>query len=63
MRASDSTAPEVREPARPRRTPVPRIPKTFFYQKVVPAALILIAVITLLTLVVAMLAATGVIRF
>lgn len=63
MRASDSPVPEAREPTRPRRPPVPRVPKTFFYQKVIPATLIVIAAVTLLTLIVALLAVAGVVHF
>jgi len=63
MKVSDSPVSEAREPARPRRAPVPRVHKTFFYQKVIPAALIVIAAVTLLTLIVALLAVAGLIHF
>ncbi|MER3459189.1 MAG: hypothetical protein C4309_11710 [Chloroflexota bacterium] len=63
MKVTHSSVPEVREPARPRRAPVLRVPRTFFYEKIVPAALILIGVVTLLTLIVALLGVAGVIHF
>lgn len=63
MKVAEPTVPEVREPARPRRAPVPRVPKTFLYEKLVPAALILIGLATLLTLVAALLGVAGVIHF
>ncbi len=63
MKVPDPAVPEVREPVRPRRAPVPRVPRTFFYEKVVPAALILIGAATLLTLIVALLGVAGVIHF
>lgn len=63
MKVTNSTVPEVREPARPRRAPVPRIPRTLLYEKIVPAALILIGVATLLTLIVALLGVAGIIHF
>lgn len=63
MKVPDPAVPEVREPARPRRAPVPRVPRTFFYEKVVPAMLILIGVVTVLTLIVALLGVARVIHF
>lgn len=63
MKVTNSTVPGVREPARPRRTPVPRVPRTLLYEKVVPAALILIGVATLLTLIVALLGVAGIVHF
>lgn len=63
MKVTNSTVPEVGGRARPRRAPVPRVPRTFFYKKIVPAVLILIGVATLLTLIVALLGVAGVIHF
>jgi hypothetical protein len=64
MTVSQPPAPEVRDlPPRPRRAPVPRVPRTLLYEKLVPAALILIGLATLLTLVVALLGVAGLIQF
>ena len=63
MKVPEPSIPEAREVARPRRAPVPRVPRTVLYEKLVPAALILIGLATLLTLVVALLGVVGVIHF
>jgi hypothetical protein len=63
MKVSESTAPEVREQVRTRRAPVPRVPKTVLYEKLVPAALVLIGLATLVTLVVALLVVAGLVQF